>query len=373
MRKISEEQKRYRSINAYVVLFVFSIMVVAGMISMLIFNILNALGLFRHMEVVPMLLPLVMLCSCIIIGSILTAMLSGIFLRPLNDLKKGLIKVSKGDFSVRLEQEGNGEIAHIQENFNIMVQELQNTELFRNDFINDFSHEFKTPMVSVYGFAKQLKKGGLTDEQEKEYIDIIINESQRLINMSSNILVLNKLEKQEIITDKKEFSLDEELRRCILQLQEQWSAKNQELIPELDDVKYYGNSEMLTHVWLNVIGNAIKYTQEGGRIEVGLCINPKNSKEVKVTVSDNGIGMDKVTAERIFEKFYQGDSSHATGGNGLGLPMVKRIVELCGGRIKVKSELNKGTQFTVYLPIEDKENEERKKKSLNAVNTAALK
>lgn len=373
MRKISEEQKRYRSINAYVVLFVFSIMVVAGMISMLIFNILNALGLFRHMEVVPMLLPLVMLCSCIIIGSILTAMLSGIFLRPLNDLKKGLIKVSKGDFSVRLEQEGNGEIAHLQENFNIMVQELQNTELFRNDFINDFSHEFKTPMVSVYGFAKQLKKGGLTKEQEKEYIDIIINESQRLINMSSNILVLNKLEKQEIITDKKEFSLDEELRRCILQLQEQWSAKNQELIPELDDVKYYGNSEMLKQVWLNVIGNAIKYTQDGGTIEIRLDINPKNSNEIRVRVTDNGIGMDKATTERIFEKFYQGDSSHATGGNGLGLSMVKRIVELCGGRIKVKSELNKGTQFTVYLPIEDKENEERKKKSLNAVNTAALK
>ena len=358
MRKISEEQKRYRSINAYVVLFVFSIMVVAGMISMLIFNILNALGLFRHMEVVPMLLPLVMLCSCIIIGSILTAMLSGIFLRPLNDLKKGLIKVSKGDFSVRLEQEGNGEIAHLQENFNIMVQELQNTELFRNDFINDFSHEFKTPMVSVYGFAKQLKKGGLTKEQEKEYIDIIINESQRLINMSSNILVLNKLEKQEIITDKKEFSLDEELRRCILQLQEQWSAKNQELIPELDDVKYYGNSEMLKQVWLNVIGNAIKYTQDGGTIEIRLDINPKNSNEIRVRVTDNGIGMDKATTERIFEKFYQGDSSHATGGNGLGLPMVKRIVELCGGRIKVKSELNKGTQFTVYLPIEDKENED---------------
>lgn len=373
MRKISEEQKRYRSIHTYVVLFVFSIMVAAGMISVLIFNVLSAFGLFRHIEVVPMLMPLIMLCSCIIIGSILSAMLAGVFLRPLNDLKQGLLKVSKGDFSVRLDQEGNGEIAHIQENFNIMVQELQNTELFRNDFINDFSHEFKTPMVSVYGFAKQLKKGGLTEEQEQEYIDIIINESQRLINMSSNILMLNKLEKQEIITDKKEFFLDEELRRCILQLQEQWSAKDQEVIPELDEIKYYGNSEMLTQVWLNVIGNAIKYTQPGGHIEVGLCINPKNDKEIKITISDNGIGMDKATTERIFEKFYQGDVSHATGGNGLGLSMVKRIVELCGGRIKVKSELNKGTQFTVYLPIEDKENEERKKKSLNAVNTAALK
>lgn len=372
-RKISDEEKRLRSINTYVVLFVFFIMVSAGVICVLIFNILDAFGLIKHIEVVPMLLPFIMLCACIIIGSILSAMLSGILLRPLNDLKEGLLKVSKGDFTVRLEENGNSELSHIQESFNIMVKELGNTELFRNDFINDFSHEFKTPMVSVYGFAKQLKKGGLTKEQEQEYIDIIINESQRLINMSSNILMLSKLENQEIITDKKDFSLDEELRRCVLQLQGQWGEKNQEVIPDLCEITYYGNSEMLKQVWLNVIGNAVKYTPDGGTIEVKLDINPKNEQEVRVRITDNGIGMDKATAERIFEKFYQGDSSHATGGNGLGLAMVKRIVELCGGRIRVKSELDKGTQFTVYLPIEEKNNEDKKKKSLNAVNTAGLK
>lgn len=372
-RKISDEEKRLRSINTYVVLFVFFIMVSAGVICVLIFNILDAFGLIKHIEVVSMLLPFIMLCACIIIGSILSAMLSGILLRPLNDLKEGLLKVSKGDFTVRLEENGNSELSHIQESFNIMVKELGNTELFRNDFINDFSHEFKTPMVSVYGFAKQLKKGGLTKEQEQEYIDIIINESQRLINMSSNILMLSKLENQEIITDKKDFSLDEELRRCVLQLQGQWGEKNQEVIPDLCEITYYGNSEMLKQVWLNVIGNAVKYTPDGGTIEVKLDINPKNEQEVRVRITDNGIGMDKATAERIFEKFYQGDSSHATGGNGLGLAMVKRIVELCGGRIRVKSEPDKGTQFTVYLPIEDKDKEDKKKKSLNAVNTAGLK
>ena len=372
-RKISDEEKRLRSINTYVVLFVFFIMVSAGVICVLIFNILDAFGLIKHIEVVPMLLPFIMLCACIIIGSILSAMLSGILLRPLNDLKEGLLKVSKGDFTVRLEENGNSELSHIQESFNIMVKELGNTELFRNDFINDFSHEFKTPMVSVYGFAKQLKKGGLTKEQEQEYIDIIINESQRLINMSSNILMLSKLENQEIITDKKDFSLDEELRRCVLQLQGQWGEKNQEVIPDLCEITYYGNSGMLKQVWLNVIGNAVKYTPDGGTIEVKLDINPKNEQEVRVRITDNGIGMDKATAERIFEKFYQGDSSHATGGNGLCLAMVKRIVELCGGRIRVKSEPDKGTQFTVYLPIEEKNNEDKKKKSLNAVNTAGLK
>lgn len=160
-KRISDEEKRLRSINAYVVLFVFFIMVSAGIICVMIYNILNAFGLMKHIEVVPMLMPLIMLCSCVIIGSILSAMLSGILLRPLNDLKEGLLKVSKGDFSVRLEENGNSELSHIQENFNIMVKELGNTELFRNDFINDFSHEFKTPMVSVYGFAKQLKKAVL--------------------------------------------------------------------------------------------------------------------------------------------------------------------------------------------------------------------
>lgn len=149
--------------------------------------------------------------------------------------------------------------------------------------------------------------------------------------------------------------------------------KNQEVIPDLCEITYYGNSEMLKQVWLNVIGNAVKYTPDGGTIEVKLDINPKNEQEVRVRITDNGIGMDKATAERIFEKFYQGDSSHATGGNGLGLAMVKRIVELCGGRIRVKSEPDKGTQFTVYLPIEEKNNEDKKKKSLNAVNTAGLK
>ena len=372
-RKISDEEKRLRSINTYVVLFVFFIMVSAGVICVLIFNILDAFGLIKHIEVVPMLLPFIMLCACIIIGSILSAMLSGILLRPLNDLKEGLLKVSKGDFTVRLEENGNSELSHIQESFNIMVKELGNTELFRNDFINDFSHEFKTPMVSVYGFAKQLKKGGLTKEQEQEYIDIIINESQRLINMSSNILMLSKLENQEIITDKKDFSLDEELRRCVLQLQGQWGEKNQEVIPDLCEITYYGNSGMLKQVWLNVIGNAVKYTPDGGTIEVKLDINPKNEQEVRVRITDNGIGMDKATAERIFEKFYLGDSSHATGGNGLGLAMVKRFVELSGGRIRVKSEPDKGTQFTVYLPIEDKDKEDKKKKSLNEDNTTGLK
>ena len=368
-----EEVKKYRSLQAYVVLFVFVIMVSAGGISIVILNILDAFGLVRNMYVAPMLLPIIMFASCTIIGSIMTAFLAGYFLKPLNELKKGLKKVTEGDFSVRLDKIScNEEISQIQNNFNLMAKELSSTELFRNDFINNFSHEFKTPMVSVHGFAKQLKRGGLTKEQEQEYIDIILSESQRLINMSTNILLLGKLENQEVISDKVKFSLDEEIRQSILLLCEEWSGKNIEMIPELEAVEYYGNSEVLKHVWLNVIGNAIKYTGENGRIRVSLRTVPEN-EEAELRVSDNGIGMDKDTANRIFEKFYQGDSSRSNNGNGLGLALVKRIVELCGGRIKVRSNVGTGTDFYVYLPIENEKTQEKKKKAIVCVDTAALK
>lgn len=374
---LNEEQTQYRSLNTYIVLFVFIIMLVTGGICMILFNILDAFGLIRDMYMVPMLLPLVLLLSCVIIGSFITALLSGLLLKPLRELEAGLVRVSKGDYSVRLTEEaGNPSIRAIQNNFNAMAKELDSTELFRNNFINDFSHEFKTPMVSVYGFAKQLKKGGLTYEQEQEYIDIIINESQRLINMSGNILMLNKLENTEIITDKVKFSLDEEIRRSILLLEEQWTKKDISVIPDLQSVEYIGNPEMLKQVWLNVIGNAIKYTDDGGEIDITLSENPKNSSEYRISVKDNGIGMDNATCERIFDKFYQGDTSHATGGNGLGLAMVKRILELCGGRISVVSEPEKGTDFRIFLPKQDEEaedNKELRQRVAESVDIAGLK
>ena len=153
---------------------------------------------------------------------------------------------------------------------------------------------------------------------------------------------------------------------------EDWNAKNIEIIPELESVEYYGNPEILKHVWLNIIGNAIKYTDENGCIEITLTKNAVN-KEIELKISDNGIGMDSATVERIFEKFYQGDSSRSNIGTGLGLAMVKRITELCGGRIKVRSEKGKGTDFYVYLPVISEKSEEKKKKPIVAVDTAALK
>ncbi|MCH5324371.1 MAG: HAMP domain-containing histidine kinase [Eubacterium sp.] len=347
-------KRRYRSLNAHMVLYVFLIMVTSGTLSMIIFNILYSLGVVKGTS--PMLLLLVTLSVSTIIGSILTVIFSGVVLRPMIELSRAMQRVAKGDFNVKINELSRmHEMQLLQKNFNIMTREMGSTEMFRNDFINGFSHEFKTPMVSVYGFAKQLKKGGLTEQQQDEYIDIILSESQRLINMSGNILTLNKLENQEIVTDKSTFRLDEEIRRSILLLEQQWSRKSITVIPELEETEFYGNAEMLKQVWLNVIGNAIKYTDEDGEITVTLSKEPDN--EVKIAVCDNGIGMDKETAARIFEKFYRGDSSRTSSGNGLGLPMVKRIIELCRGTIKVISEPGRGTEFYIFLPIETPEKE----------------
>ena len=238
-------------------------------------------------------------------------------------------------------------MAELIESFNVMTEDLSGIEMSRSDFINTFSHEFKTPIVSIRGFAKQLKNENLTEQERREYTDIIIAESERLTKLSSNILLLSKLEHQTILSEQNEFSLDEQLRSDILLLEKQWSGKNIDLFPDLDEVSYCGNSEVLSQLWVNLLSNAVKFTPEGGRIEVRLT---KDSEWIKVMIRDNGIGMNKDTLDHVFEKFYQGDHSHATQGNGLGLPLVKRILELCGGTVSIESEEENGTTVYVSLP-----------------------
>ena len=229
-----------------------------------------------------------------------------------------------------------------------MTHELSSTEIFRNDFIHNFSHEFKTPIISIRGFARQLYKGNLTPEQQNEFAKIIMDESEHLANMSSNVLLLSKLESQEIVSDKEVFSLDEQLRTCMLMMEEQWSDKNLTIDMDLDEIEYYQNKDLLYHVWMNLFSNAVKFTKENGTINVQ-CHTASDA--VYVVVSDNGIGMNEETKKHIFDKFYQGDTSHATAGNGLGLSLVKRIIEMMGGRISVESNLGKGSTFIVSLPL----------------------
>ncbi len=288
--------------------------------------------------------------ACTIIGTGAAAIFTKWILAPLNEMIEATERISKGDFKVHIQEsfDKESDFGMLQRSFNHMARELDGIEMFRKDFINNFSHEFKTPIVSIQGFAHQLQAGGLTPEEEREYIRIIAAESDRLAKMATNILLLSKLENQAIVTEQTEFWLDEQLRTCLLVLEKQWGPKEIELNIDLDAVKYCFNEDMLSQLWLNLFSNAIKFTPQGGCIS---CSLKADGEAVTVVISDNGIGMDEDTRAHIFDKFYQGDTSHAGDGNGIGLTIVSRVLVLCKGKIRVESEPGAGSSFTVTLPV----------------------
>lgn len=334
-------------------LFVFAVIVFAGFLTATVCVI--AMTLWRRTPIVvalmvnPFVLTAVLLCVCAVIGTLLTGFLGKYYLRPLKQLIAATKEIKKGNFKVELEIDGNPqtEMEELIYSFNEMSRELDGIEMFRNDFINNFSHEFKTPIVSICGFAKQLEYGDLSAEQRQEYAKIIAEESDRLAKLATNVLELSKLENQQIVTDRQEFYLDEQLRQCILLQEPLWTEKEIEIIPELDEVKLLSNEELLSHIWLNLIGNAIKFTPDGGTVRVEL----KEGKDtVTVQISDTGIGMSEEVKAHIFEKFYQGDPSHHKKGYGIGLTMAQRAAKLCGGEISVESTPGAGSTFLVTLP-----------------------
>lgn len=231
---------------------------------------------------------------------------------------------------------------------NRLSEELKKVHMLRSDFVNSYSHEFKTPIASISGFAQLLldENNNLTEEEHRKYLQIIAQEADRLSKLSSNTFLLSQLESQKILADTKPYSLDEQLRRCVIMLSNQWSEKNINVIGNIDEVTYNGDEDLMQHLWLNLINNAIKFTPEGGTIEVSL--TEKNNKIV-ATISDTGIGMSEEMVQRIFDKYYQGSTGNSKGGLGLGLSIVYRIIVLCKGKIKVDSKLGEGSTFTVEL------------------------
>jgi len=338
---------RGSSLRIALTLFVFLIM----LLSMVL--VIGVFALVYYFRLLPVstaggVLPFSMLVGSVIIGTILSAFFATRFLRPIRRLSRALDDVSKGDFSVRVPvSHAPAELAMLQRSFNHMAEDLSGIEMFRRDFIDSFSHEFKTPIVSIRGFARQLARDSLTEEQRREYIDIIVRESERLSRLSNNVLLLSRLENQQIITNKTDFYLDEQIRDCILLLEKQWSEKELELDLELHEIAYRSNEELLSQVWLNLLGNAIKFSDPGESVHVSCRATPAG---IVVQVRDHGPGMDAETMSHVFERFYQGDTSHAAEGNGIGLSIVQRICELCGGRVTVESEVGEGTCFTVTLP-----------------------
>lgn len=231
------------------IFFVMSIMLTSSFLTFLLLYVFYTLNIVPDLKHATMAMPFFALVVSVAIGFILSAIFSRTIFRPLQHLIKATRIVAKGDFTAKIDGSGTaGEVRELIESFNAMTKELSGIELFRNDFINTFSHEFKTPIVSIRGFAKQLKAPSATEEERNEYADIIISEAERLAKMSSNILLLSKLENQQIITDRVLYSLDEQLRSDILLLQKQWEEKNLVLSVDLENTEYCGNPELLSHV-----------------------------------------------------------------------------------------------------------------------------
>ncbi|MDW2796711.1 HAMP domain-containing sensor histidine kinase [Clostridium boliviensis] len=284
-------------------------------------------------------------CMGIIAGAALLKIISVLKLR-MKKIMAGITSVTEGDLDVELDLNNSGEYKEMYENFNRMVRELKNTKSEMKNFMNDFSHEFKTPITSIHGFAELLLEENINEEDRKQYLQIILEESQRLASLSQNTLLLSKLDAQEILTDKKKFELDEQIKKCAILLFRQIEKKQIKLNMELAPVTYYGSAELLHQVWMNLISNAIKFTPTGGEITIKLI---STGNQITIQISDTGIGMNEETTRLIFNKYYQEDSSHATAGFGLGLSIVKRVVDLCKGEIIVTSVPGKGSTFTVVL------------------------
>ena len=258
-------------------------------------------------------------------------------------------EVAKGNFDVSLNENIRiKELRDMAHNFNLMAKELAGTEILRTDFVENVSHEFKTPLSAIEGYTTLLQKKDLSEEKRQNYTKKILYNTRRLSTLTSNILLLSRLENQEIGIKKESFCLDEQLREILLLLEDGWTEKNLELEIDLDAVDYYGNKDLLAHVWQNILGNAIKFSPENGIIHILL---RRENGSLITSIADNGMGMSEDVMRRVFEKFYQGDFSRSSQGNGLGLALAKRIVDLHGGDIFVSSKEGKGTTFTVTLPL----------------------
>jgi signal transduction histidine kinase len=293
------------------------------------------------------LVPVMMVCfTAAFIGAVSKRMVN-----PIVKITNATKKIASGDFDVRLEETVHtDEIGELQRNFNRMARELKSNAYLKKDFVSNVSHEFKTPLAVIQGYAKLLEEDQVTEVERKEYASQIVRESERLSNLAANILRLSKLENQEISEIPERFLLDEQIRQCVLLLEPKWSVKHIEFDIRLPSISFVGNEELLSQVWINLIDNAVKFSNVNGEISISMHFQ-NNLAEIEI--SDFGIGMDEETSKRIFERFYQGDPSHSKEGNGLGLSIVKRIVEMHDGKIVVKSKPGEGTKFTVSLPLKD--------------------
>ena len=351
INKIKEKTSR-TSLTIVLSIFVFVIIFSAIGLTALGLWILTIAGVTVDMDGQLQLGQVILFMSLIslVIGAIITFFSSRIPLKPVNELINKMNRLASGDFKTRLEF---GEIIsshpaaqELTTSFNTMAEELQNTEMLRSDFINAFSHEFKTPIVSITGLANLIESGNLAEEQRAQYARAIREESMRLSSLAYNVLSLAKVENQTILTDLSRFNISEQVRSSVLLLEEKWSGKSVDLQLDFDEHFIEANEELLKQVWINLVDNAVKFVPRCGTVEIKIFENADN---ILVKISNTGSEIPREKQDKIFNKFYQADESHSTRGNGIGLAIVKRIVDLHKGEISVSSG-NDITSFTVTLP-----------------------
>lgn len=283
------------------------------------------------------------------IGVAVTNHMTKMLIDPIAKLRSAMREVADGDFKVEAKCESRiQDVQDIYDSFNSMVRELSTTETLQTDFISDVSHEFKTPINAIEGYASLLE-GEPSPEEQRAYVEKILFNTRRLSALTGNILLLSKLSNQSILPQKTQFRLDEQIRQAIVALEQMWSEKELGFEVELAETPFFGYESLLPHVWTNLIGNAVKFSPKGGEIRIKMM---RTEGAVVFTIEDDGPGIVPGDEEHIFTKFYQSESSHGMEGNGLGLALVRQIVEMSGGSVDVQNLEVGGCRFTVRLPLE---------------------
>lgn len=344
------EFKQITNLRSHFHHIIFLLTVVYMMLTGLCFLLLLRGGRLYFFLRNPLALILAFYVFSFIIATVLTLYISRYILSPVEQLSDASKKVAHGDFTVQIPLDSDSDELNVTiSNFNSMVRELRSIETLRDDFIANVSHEFKTPLSAIEGYAMLLQEKNLGDKEREECARKILQSTARLNDLTGNILLLSKLDNQNYPQENTTFSLDEQIRQAILMFESVWTKKQIDIDCDMPDVSFVGPQSLLNHVWINLIGNAVKFVKGDGSGRIIVRLTP-NEKNVVVTVADNGIGMDDKTIAHIFEKFYQGDTSRRSSGNGLGLALCKKIVESLHGTITAKGTPGEGSVFTVVLP-----------------------
>ena len=353
--RVNRLRKRQRKLNLFFILLI-------AMITVLLILLTGAIGFFlttlydlNEMHWTPMVLFFIWVTVSVTLANIFLYTKLRIVFSAVEVINDATEKVAKGDFTVRVELDKRVKIEEFVElysSFNRMVEELGDIETLRDSFVADVSHEIKTPIAAISGYATLLQDSNLTPEERNQHVDSILYNCNRLTALTGNILMLSRLDNGTVILKKQPYPLDEQIRRVVLSMEDKWTEKDMELDIEMDSVMYNGDEDLLYHVWMNLISNAIKFSNQGGLLQIRLEDNAGGTGVICVTIHDNGAGIRADQLSHIYDKFFQGDKSRSKEGNGLGLALVKQITDLCGISISVNSRQGQGTTFILEIPKE---------------------